>query len=89
MPYICKDCKNKTRFLEEEYGSYSITREINEEGDYGDTLAEDKDTNDTENLRCFECGSHDIENVEYYEWENWVGPSLNRDWKARYTKKTN
>lgn len=79
MPYICRDCPNKTKFEEDVYGScqWSERREVDEDGeddDSGDTEYDNYETDGRENISCAECDSTSVEDVEDTEWEEWEGP---------------
>lgn len=87
MPLICLDCPNKTRFLEDEQGGYSRTNIIDQDRSNEDILEDDIWVDEQSNLRCTNCDSHNIEEVNDETWEIWTGPKIVIDWKARYSKK--
>ena len=79
MPYICKDCSNKTEFRRVVWGScsYTETEYLNEHGDCEDSENMEHDnyeSEDSDPMECSECGSTDVEDVENDEWEAWQGP---------------
>ena len=84
MPYLCKNCGNKTSFKEfgEEVAEVTewrnVTQYVDENGeetdmDYNDTT--NSETNEAEfngdgNVECCEC-NEEVEDVSEEEWEQW------------------
>lgn len=92
MPYICKNCKNKTLFNRENSGRciYIETEAVNEHGEVEntyDTDYEDYEQTETGYLICNNCNSSDIIDVSDIEWENWNGPTENENNKEKHSGK--
>ena len=92
MPFICKDCDNKTKFEDVESGTctYTRIRFIDEDGELENT--EDKEYQDydgdsIEDFKCSICNSNNIKNVSQPEWEAWKGPDEEpTTWKQHVEK---
>jgi len=96
MPYICKDCYNKTRFKQNQYGrcTYYCTHFIDQDGENVDTEDyeyDDHEETDNDRLACRECGGEDVEEVSDDEWEAWAGPDEEeeepKNWKELLEKR--
>lgn len=73
MPYICKDCGNKTAFRGYEVGtcdywSRTLLDENIEVVDNYDTDYDNYIMSGIEDIECSECDSTNVENVSESEW---------------------
>ena len=78
MPYICKQCANKTYFEENASGtcSFDSILYLNQHGEEHDTDYDydNHEIDSTDNVECSGCGSQEIEDVSQETWDAWTGP---------------
>ena len=86
MPYVCKECTNKTTFSKNVSGrcTYYGRMYVDEDGCYDDDDYDYDDHEETEDegLECTDCGGNAVEEVDDDEWEAWEGPNAApKNWK--------
>ena len=93
MPYICKQCENKTSFKAihdvTQWGTEQVG--IDENGDVDDSDGFNYDNSEitgVSDLECRECGCDDVEDVTLTEWNNWEGPEEELDPNERGENET-